>query len=604
MPPKQQQRGNGGRWQAQPTLPTPDFNSTSALVTMAGPAPETMSEAIAQLKKYIMRTLGETNLLQLQDAEINSTADIIASCTEKSEIFNWASTLMLPETFAAEVIKRREDITRLGLRTDADNVSTTSLATAATSRSGKKKGAGQRGKTVNLASADKDASGGLVEGQQFECGCFATQHAFRGNCMNCGRIICMQESDDMCYFCNMDPGLCLAYEIKVSEGRVDAAAEAKNRADYDKAVKQRDQLLAYAKERTKRTTVIDDQSGMYANTAWVTEEEREASRVAETDERKRVAAMHRATGAYTVHLDIVNQSAALGATPLLHQAEDAITKREAAGQAGAAVKLTDAEAASKYGLEGGADGGNGSAPQQVSSVPLELLRHKNPIAAESDDDDDDEDNDDVSGGAARVQALPSLVQKIFYGEGKGASNTIVATRRNKDENADGDGDGRAPAPDAGLKPREQLEQKGQARKQAADSRRVQTDYYEDDKVTWRIARQQQRLGAAIGGIESDDDEVPPRQPATVPTRKARPAPPPPSAAGTASDAPGRPPSESPGPSPTVGNRDGVPRALQRALPRRPRLLGGCPQAAPQGRGHVPVDAPAVGLAAHRGHQDA
>ena len=139
------------RWQAQPKMATPDFNSKSSVVHSVGPKPETMSEAVAQLKKFIVRTITDNNLLQISDAEITNTADLIASCTEKSEIFNWASTLMLSESFAAEVVKRREDITRLGTRTDDDMVSSSSMATQASKASRKKTGAGNRGRPLALA---------------------------------------------------------------------------------------------------------------------------------------------------------------------------------------------------------------------------------------------------------------------------------------------------------------------------------------------------------------------------------------------------------------------------------------------------------------------
>jgi hypothetical protein len=490
MPPKQ------SGWQSQAKLATPDFSKASSVVRPVGPRPETMSEALAQLKKYIVQSIKDNNLLGISEGEMTSTADIIASCSDKAEIFNWASTLMLPETFAAEVVRRREDITRLGTRTDDDNVTTTSLATTATRA--KKKGAGSRGKTVNLNSADKDATGGLVEGQQFECGCFATQHAFKTNCMNCGRIICMQESDDACYACGMDPAICLAYEVKVAEGRIDAAAEAKSRADYDKAIAQRDQLLRYAKERAKRTTVIDDQSGMYSNTGWVTEEERQAAKAAETEERKRVAALHRSSGAYTVHLDIVNQSVALGATALLQKAEEAVTKRaEGGGDAGEVQTLTDAEAMAKYGLAG-----TGDAAVHIPSVPEALLRAGRPPTPTSDEEDDD----DRSGGDARVKTLPSLVQKIFYNDPTGKGEAASASAK--------------PSTATAKAPR------------AAESSRVQTDYYEDDKITWRIARQQRRPGAAYGGDDESDgegshDDGPSRDEQEAKSRRRVPPPPPP-----------------------------------------------------------------------------
>lgn len=587
MPPK-------ARWNVQPTQATPDFNKASSVVHSVGPKPTTMSEAIKQLRAFVVRTITDSNLLQLKPEEIESTSEIIATTTDKAEIFNWANTLMLPEAFAAEVVKRREDITRLGTRTDDDTVSTTSLATSASKAARKKQGAGVRGRNVNLASKDKDETGGLVEGQLFECGCFATQHAYKANCLNCGRIICMQESDESCYACGFEPGVCLAYEVKLAEGLIDAAADAKNRADYDKAIAQRDKLMSYARERAKRTIVIDDQSGMYANTAWISQEEREASRQAETDERKRVAALHRSTGAYQVHLDIVNQSTALGATGLLSKAENAIMARQNAGDAADASgpkRLTDAEIAAQYGLEGAAAGSDADGDEADNNnptgpeVPAELraaaaraqpagkfdqraARRQAAVAFQDAIEQEEEEEYDTAAAAsrnARIEALPSLVQRIFYGGDAEASSTIVASRRK----ADGPVETKLPGvEDAPMKPSAAgagaagsatAQQKPAVARVVPQSLRVQTDYYEDDKVTWRIARQTQKMandgsggdprrGGGSRRFRDDDSDGGASDDAAssassssgmdaAKRRRARPPPPPPAASDGAGAAP-------------------------------------------------------------------
>lgn len=452
MPPKSK------TWQTQSLAPTPDFRSTESVVAPAGPKPQTMSAAIDQLRSFVLKTLRQQNLLQLGDDEVKSTAEIIISCTDRAEIFNWAKTLMLPEAFAAEVVKRREDIQRLGVRTDDDAESVVSRASTTSA----KKRRQQRGKAMTKVD---DPSGGLVEGSEFECGCFATQHQFKANCANCGRIICQQEADDSCYACGMPPSTCLQHEIKLQNGLIDKAAAEKSQRDYEAARNQRDKLLQYARERTKRTVVIDDQSGMYANTAWVSQEERDASRNAEDAQRKKVAELHRQTGAYTVHLDIVNQSTALGACALLQKAEDAIT----------AAAVPDEDAA-KFALAPAATEPAAAAPQ----VPVALRACASPPCSEagtatSSDSDSEE---------YRVQPLPSLLQAIFV-DGSEASGTEV--------------------------------EQGSVRKtgverRIAESRRVQTDYYEDDRVTWRVARQ-----------HAGDEESPAASPATTVSRRVDPA---------------------------------------------------------------------------------
>ena len=90
----------------------------------------------------------------------------------------------------------------------------------------------------------------------------------------------------------------------------------KNKAGLLAALEKRDQLLKYAQEKTKRTTVVDDQSGVFGaqKSAWMSQADRDAIDSAEAAaRRKAISDLHRQRGTYTVHLDIVNENVALGA---------------------------------------------------------------------------------------------------------------------------------------------------------------------------------------------------------------------------------------------------------------------------------------------------
>ena len=369
---------------------------------------------------FVSCVLSQNNLLGLPDSEIASMSEILKTCASKREVYDWCSTLMLSEAVAADVIKLRDDA---GPPFEGGPSHSTLRVGSKPAAPPASKLKGKRGGKVSALSDGNS----LVEGAKFECGCFSSTHKFEGNCLNCGRIFCQQESLEVCYSCGLDPSRCLAYEIKVQDGLVDQSMQHKNKAGYEAAVAKRDQLLKYAKERTKRTTVIDDQSGMGGKSSWMTSGERgEVDAQEAADRRKQIAEMHRKTGAYTVHLDIVNQNVSVGANAkdvLGEEERRRVSQKKHAAEEEAAAKDDD---------------------DLVDEV-----------------EDRDEDDDSTVVAAARVLALPSVLQKIWYCED--ASGKVPETKS------------KAATAEAAAMPKER-------NTFTVESRRVQNDYFAEDDV--------------------------------------------------------------------------------------------------------------------------
>ncbi|RNF02948.1 thyroid hormone receptor interactor 4 [Trypanosoma conorhini] len=339
-----------------------------------------------ELVRYIKREIEDNNFLGLVGAELDNMANTLATCGSRRELFDWCQTLMVGEAVAAEVTRRRVD---RGPPFNDDPAAVATAEPGAGSAAGKsgsgrqltvaaKKGGKRRGAALPKGTGKSGAAAALQPGF-FECGCFATKHELRGNCANCGRIICEQESDETCYTCGLDPATCVAYEIKVQEGLIGAAALEKNKDSYEAAVMKRDELLRYAETRAKRTTVIDDQAAvlLFPKHAWMSPKERQKVDEDEAlaERRRKVAAMHRATGAYKMHSDIVSQNVNLGL-------------RE-----GAAVAQSSG----------------------ASSA-----------ASTRDADGDEEEEEEVAAEEARALPLPSLMQKIWYSLDGGVDTTSAA----------------------------------------------------------------------------------------------------------------------------------------------------------------------------------
>ncbi|ORC86412.1 thyroid hormone receptor interactor 4 [Trypanosoma theileri] len=408
--------------------------------------PPTMSATEAhkeQLKRYIKNEIENNNLLGLLGEELDNMVEMLTTCNSRREVYDWCQTLMVGETLAAEVIRRRDDNgppfedtpgtkkrgATAGNSNSAANTNNNNnnsggrqLSTASR-RGGRKKDVSKNGGSATAVAATAKLKPGFCE-----CGCFATEHNLRGNCANCGRIICEQESDEMCYHCGLDPYICVAYEIKVQDGLLTAAAIEKDRESYEKAISKRDELLQYAETRAKRTKVIDDQTAVFLSPqhAWMSPQEREKAVKDEAlaEKRRKVAAMHRTTGAYTVHLDIMNQNAALTCQEIIPAPHSDTSSSSSESELG--------------------DG--------IDDKEVEI-----------------EEEEEV----VRAVPLPSLMQKIWYSldgsvEQLSTSGTI-AVSSDKYRNAANDVGGA----DHSVK-------KPEVHRVVEISRRVQQDYYEDD----------------------------------------------------------------------------------------------------------------------------
>lgn len=271
-----------------------------------------------ELIRYIKNEIHDNNHLGLLGEELDNMANMLATCGSKREVYEWCQTLMVGEAMAAEVIKRR---TNHGPRfegepTEQKNAPASAPAVSRMLNLSRNKGTKKKGTPAAKGGNSKATAASTLKPGFSECGCFATEHNLRANCANCGRIICEQESDETCYNCGLSPSTCVAYEIKVQEGRLTEAAQERDRATYEAAVSRRDELLKYAETRAKRTKVIDDQTAVFfaPKNAWMTVKEREKAEKDEAlaERQRKVAAMHRHTGAYSVHLDIMNQNVSLG----------------------------------------------------------------------------------------------------------------------------------------------------------------------------------------------------------------------------------------------------------------------------------------------------
>lgn len=104
----------------------------------------------------------------------------------------------------------------------------------------------------------------LREGMRIACDCQAQEHTLITNCLECGRIICMQEGRGPCLFCGSD----VDSQHLVQQQRSEASA--KEREGFFKALAQRNQLVEYDRTSAQRTMVYG--ASLYAMLAEGTNE--------------------------------------------------------------------------------------------------------------------------------------------------------------------------------------------------------------------------------------------------------------------------------------------------------------------------------------------
>jgi activating signal cointegrator 1 len=134
----------------------------------------------------------------------------------------------------------------------------------------------------------------------FVCGCMGTTHKPVNNCLNCGRIVCQNESRDNCLACGQELIPLMNAEEAAQNGAsasTVAAYKLKVRLEYGLGTSNlwfsnmsistcfcmQDTLLVYDREHAKRTQVHDAQADYYESATWLTSEEK-----ARIDEKERL----------------------------------------------------------------------------------------------------------------------------------------------------------------------------------------------------------------------------------------------------------------------------------------------------------------------------
>ncbi|KRX98752.1 Activating signal cointegrator 1, partial [Trichinella pseudospiralis] len=124
----------------------------------------------------------------------------------------------------------------------------------------------------------------VLPGHHF-CDCQGTEHQVLNNCLNCGRIACIQEGSGPCSFCGHlvlskaemlneadDPK-----ELLIPSQCNEPFTLAKLSEDLQKALECKDKLLEYQKDSVRRTTIYDDQSDyfmMSGGKSWLSDKEK------------------------------------------------------------------------------------------------------------------------------------------------------------------------------------------------------------------------------------------------------------------------------------------------------------------------------------------
>ena len=104
-----------------------------------------------------------------------------------------------------------------------------------------------------------------------ECFCMSTRHPLVGNCLECGRIHCLQEGDKNCIACGA-PLILKPEYLKQMELLKDNTLKNANL--------HKDKLLQYQKDFYSKLQIIDDFSDWYevSNNTWLDEKSRETAK--------------------------------------------------------------------------------------------------------------------------------------------------------------------------------------------------------------------------------------------------------------------------------------------------------------------------------------
>ena len=102
-----------------------------------------------------------------------------------------------------------------------------------------------------------------------ECFCMSTRHPLVGNCIECGRIHCLQEGDQNCIYCGAK---LIKKKDYLSQLPFDTAAKNANI--------HKDKLLSFQKEFYSKLQIVDDFTDWYevSNNTWLDEKSREEAK--------------------------------------------------------------------------------------------------------------------------------------------------------------------------------------------------------------------------------------------------------------------------------------------------------------------------------------
>ena len=102
-----------------------------------------------------------------------------------------------------------------------------------------------------------------------ECFCMSTRHPLVGNCIECGRIHCLQEGDKNCINCGAKLIAKKDYESQLAFDNV-----------AKKAYNHKDKLLHFQKEFYSKLEIVDDFTDWYevSNNTWLDEKSRQEAK--------------------------------------------------------------------------------------------------------------------------------------------------------------------------------------------------------------------------------------------------------------------------------------------------------------------------------------
>jgi len=118
-------------------------------------------------------------------------------------------------------------------------------------------------KFINLLS-----HGNILLKGRHKCDCEANRHAVINNCINCGRIVCVQEGSGPCFFCgelvcSPDEQHVLQSNTKQGNTLYNKLMDQKPSKNLEDSLKQRDKLLEF--DRNRYAFVTSDQDFIYIN---------------------------------------------------------------------------------------------------------------------------------------------------------------------------------------------------------------------------------------------------------------------------------------------------------------------------------------------------